>query len=91
MAVRIWLGGLIGFLIVAVGLALLGWSAGVLFVVWITVQLGNVLAWAWDLFQTRRMVALSVLLGLSIASMVVGLMARGEVERMLAGSGAFPW
>lgn len=92
LSVRIWLGGLVGFLILAFMLALLGWgNSEVLFIAWITVHLGNVLAWAWDLIQTKRTMALSVLLGLSIASMIVGLMARDDVERILAGSGAFPW
>lgn len=91
LAFRVWLGGLIGFLIVAVVLAMLDQSsAGVLFIIWTSTHLGNILAWACDFVQTRRMMALLVLSGLSIVSMVGGLLARDEVEGLFAGSGAFP-
>jgi hypothetical protein len=92
LAFRIWLGGLIGFLVAAVVLLILGQgSAGGLFFGWMAIHLGNFFVWAWDLIRTRRTLALSMLLGLSIASVVAGLVVRDDLDSAPVRSGEFHW
>jgi len=92
LAFRIWLGGLVGFLVAAVVLLSLGQGiAGELFSVWLAIHVGNSFAWAWDLIRARRTLALSMLLGLSIVSGLAGLVVRDDLDGPLVRSGEFYW
>ena len=81
LAVKIWLGGLFGFSLITVALSLLGLNgADVYFTIFVVIQFSNCITWAWDFIHTRRKMALSVLLGLSVASVIGGFAIAEVIE-----------
>lgn len=81
LAVKIWLGGLFGFSLTTVALSLLALnSADLNFIILAVIQFSNCITWAWEFIHSRRNLSLSVLLGLSIASVIVGFAIVSNIE-----------